>query len=445
MYRNKKLIQKFIIIFLFVFSLFYLNSCSLKSAKSVGSNMEYFPPSDFLGGWRTISNHEDIKQLAGVDSEKLDSAFDFVRSTTRNGGLLVVRHGYLVYERYFGKGQRNAAPNLGSCGKSFTSIAIGILMDEYPHLFPLGLEQKIFTPDYFPSKAFPLSDARMADIKLGQLLSFSAGIRGNNPVFVNGNPQEIDPVGPDGWYALVDENALGFKEGKMGEVPFSTKTLWCTPGGGYSYASASIHNASIMLRHITGAELEEYIESHLAKPLGWGHWAYGYKYAKQLMHTPGGGGIALRSTDMLRFCYLLLHKGRWNGKQIVPEEYIRAATTASPYNPHFPYSLQFNVNSRKEINELPKDAFWKSGSGGHCLYVVPSLDLIVWKLGGRDGQYSINDTGLPESEPLPNAEQPISGPEFHGNVYSKTLEMVIQSIYETNKKPQQQKNENEEN
>ena len=298
-------------------------------------------------------------------------------------------------------------------------------MEEHPELFPLGLDQKIFTPDYLPLNTFPLSDPRMADISLGQLLSFTAGIRGNNPVFVNGKADEIDPVGPDGWYAMVDEYALGLDEGKMGEVPFSTKSLWCDPGGGYSYATASIHIASIMLRHITSTELEDYIASHLAVPLGWGRWGFGYKYARKVTHTPGGGGIALRSTDMLRFCYLLLHQGRWNGKQVVSEKYVSAATTASPYNPHYPYSLQFNVNTRGEVTELPRDAFWKIGSGGHCFYVVPSLDLIVWKMGGRDGQYSSNDTGLPEPEVLPDPIQPLSANSDNSDVYQKTLQMVI--------------------
>jgi CubicO group peptidase (beta-lactamase class C family) len=395
----------------------------------------YFPPSDVQGGWRIATTNEDIQQVAGMDLYGLDDAFEFVKSTTRNGGLLVVRHGYLVYEEYFGKGQREATPNLGSCGKSFTSIAVGILMKEHPDLFPHGLDQKIFAPDYFPSKAFPLPDPRMKDIKLGQLLCFTAGIRGNNPVYIHGKPSKIDPVGPDGWYGMTDAYALGLEEGIMNDIPFSTKTLWCEPGRGYSYATASIHAASIMVRHIARMELEDYIETHLAKPLGWGPWGYGYKYASLVDHTPGGGGIALRSTDMLRFCYMLLHEGRWNGKQIVPKEYIHSVSNASPFNPHYPYSLQFNVNSRGEIGMLPRDAYWKIGSGGHCFYIVPSLDLIVWKLGGRDGQYSINDTGLPESEPLPGASQPVTDrPGFNGNVYAKTLEMVINSIQDNDKR-----------
>jgi CubicO group peptidase (beta-lactamase class C family) len=400
--------------------------CCIDGCRQTGT---YFPSSDSEGGWRMATTSEHIRQVAGMDKGKLDDAFEFVRGTTKNGGLLVVRHGYLVYEKYFGKGQREATPNLGSCGKSFTSIAVGILIGEHPDLFPDGLDQKIFTPAYFPPKAFPLPDPRMKEITLGQLLSFTAGIRGNNPVYVDGKPSMIDPVGPDGWYGMTDGYALGLEEGIMNDTPFSTKKLWCEPGGGYSYATASIHDASIMLRYISGMELEDYIAIHLAKPLCWGLWGYGYKYASQVDHTPGGGGIALRSTDMLRFCYMLLQEGRWNGQQIVPQEYIHSATKASPYNPHYPYSLQFHVNSHGEISDLPRDAYWRIGSGGHCFYIVPSLDLIVWKLGGRDGQYSIDDTGLPEPAPSPVANRPmLDKPEFKGNLYAKTLAMVISSI-----------------
>lgn len=422
--------MKFISFLFMLFHLYYLAGCGPSSSTDVRQK-EYFPPPDTLGGWRTLTEPADIRQVTKMDPLKLDEAFNFVRKTTKNGGLLVVRNGYLIYEKYFGKGQRDAAPNLGSCGKSFTSIAVGMLIQEYPTLFPDGLDQKIFTPRYLPGKAFPLSDPRMEKIKLGQLLSFSAGIRGNNPVFVNGVASKIDPVGTDGWYALTDEFALGIEYGTMNDVPFSTKNLWCDPGDGYSYATASIHIASVMLRHITGEELEKYIETHLAQTLGWGRWGYGYKYAKRVAHTPGGGGIALRSTDMLRFCYLLLKGGNWNGEQLVPEDFIRAATKKSPYNPHFPFSLQFDVNSGREIPELPEDAYWKVGSGGHCFYVVPSLDLIVWKMGGRDGQYTSDDTGMSEPEPLPYIIQPLTPNEpLTDDIYKKTLEMVIQAALE---------------
>jgi CubicO group peptidase (beta-lactamase class C family) len=391
----------------------------------------YFPPPDSQGGWRKLDSPEEIHRIAGLDQKGLDQAFEMIQGSTKNGGLLVVRRGWLVYERYFGLGHREATPNLASCGKSFTSIAVGILVDERPDLFPDGLNQKVFTPRYFPPEAFPLTDPRKKGIRLGQLLVFSAGIRGNNPGYVHGREVVLDPAGPDGWYALVDETTLGLKDAEYRGKSYSTKTLWCDPGGGYSYATASIHLASIMLRHITDMELQEYVRRRLAEPMGWGRWGYAYKYAREVTHTPGGGGIALRATDMLRFGYLLLHEGCWGGRQLVPAEYIRHCGHKSPYNPHFPYSLQFTVNTDGNVSELPRDAFWKSGSGGHALYVVPSLDLVVWKLGGRDGQYSRNDTGLAPHPAVPRETADRKGWKEaidKQTALRQTLELVVDAI-----------------
>ena len=88
---------------------------------------DYFPPPDAKGGWRTLADPAKIAKTAGIDKQKLDEAFDYVQNTSQHGGLLVVRHGYLVYERYFGRGNREALPELASCGKAFTSVAVKAL------------------------------------------------------------------------------------------------------------------------------------------------------------------------------------------------------------------------------------------------------------------------------------------------------------------------------
>jgi CubicO group peptidase (beta-lactamase class C family) len=395
----------------------------------------YFPPPDSQGGWRQITVPEEVRRVTGLDVAKLDEAFEYIQGASKNGGLLVVRHGWLVYENYYGRGHHEAIANLASCGKSFTSIAMGILMAERPELFPDGLDQKVYTPEYLPASAFPLTDPRKAEITLGQLLAFSAGIRGNNPSYVHGKPVRIDPVGPDGWSATTDLVAVGRKHGADEGGKSTTETLWCEPGGGYSYATSSIHLVSMIVRHVSGEELDVYLQEHLAEPLGWGRWTFAYRHARKdgMDHTPGGGGIALRPTDMLRFGYLLLHEGRWNGRQIVPPEYVRHCRSQSPYNPHYPYSLQFNVNTNGDVPGLPRDAFWKTGSGGHVIYVVPSLDLAVWKLGGRDGQYSERDTGLPvhpeaarHAEPRPGWQRTVDEVAAR----TRTLELVLAAVVE---------------
>src|SRR6202046_3780830 len=150
---------------------------------------DYFPPPDSQGGWRTITDPAKVLETAGMDVQKLDYAFEYASRSSQHGGLLVVRHGYLVYEKYYGKGSRMAAPVVASCAKAFTSIACGIMLHEYKDKFPLGLDTKVFTQTYLP-EAFPLDDPRKADITLGQLLSMASGLHGegSNPGFVNGVP-----------------------------------------------------------------------------------------------------------------------------------------------------------------------------------------------------------------------------------------------------------------
>src|SRR5690348_15750906 len=146
---------------------------------------DYFPPPDREGGWRTASGADEVRQRAGLDLHQLDLAFDSTQRCSQNGGLLVVRHGYLAYERYFGRAFRNANPDMASTGKAYTSIACGIMLHEFHDRIPDGLDTKVFTEKYLP-EAFPLDDPRKANITLGQLLCMTAGYNGEgqNPTGV---------------------------------------------------------------------------------------------------------------------------------------------------------------------------------------------------------------------------------------------------------------------
>ncbi len=94
------------------------------AARAAPSEDLYFPPSDAQGGWRTLENASEIRTLTGIDKARLDEAFQYTQTSSQHGGLLVVRHGYLVYEKYFGRGNREANPNMYSIGKMFTSVGV---------------------------------------------------------------------------------------------------------------------------------------------------------------------------------------------------------------------------------------------------------------------------------------------------------------------------------
>lgn len=390
------------------------------------SAQTYFPPPDSAGGWRTLTGAAAIRKSAGIDLARLDGAFSYAKMTSAHGGLLVARHGYLVYEKYFGQGHREAHPDMASIGKAYASIACGIVMNEKKAEIPEGLDQKVFTEKYLP-EALPLSDPRKADIRLGHLLSMSSGMHGDgaNPGFVNGVPGKLDPMPPPASALDIDGNAI--------RIP-----MWSTPGAGYSYSSSSTHLASMVLRRLAGMELQQYLDEKLGRPMGWGPWGYAlHRPTGTLPHTPGGGSIAVRATDALRFAYLLLQNGRWNKQQLVPADYVALCSRPSKYNSHSPFGLMFESNAAGHVPGAPRDAYFKSGAGGSAIYVVPSLDLVIYKMAGNTAQFDpaltkitptyTVDHSRDDWKPVPHTQFD-DGPIGGDDGVRRLLELVVSSV-----------------
>ncbi len=361
-----------------------------------------------------------------MDLSRLDQAFEFEKETSQHGGLVVVRHGYLVYEKYFGRGNREAHPDMASIGKAFTSISCGIMLKEKHDQIPEGLETKVFTEKYLP-QAFPLDDPAKAEIKLGQLLSMS-----QRTCTGKAATQDSSMASTKSSIRFPGRQDRGPGHGAL-RTP-----MWTKPGGGYSYASSSPHIASIVLRNLTGMEMQQYIQEKLAGPMGFGSWGYAlHRNGNTLPHTPGGGSIALRATDAVRLPYLLLHDGKWGNKQLVPAEYVAMVSKPSPYNPHSPMGFMFEQNADGHVFGAPRDAYFKSGAGGSGIYVVPSLDMVIYKMSATDGQLNPELTGLPLGyepdhsrdnwKPLPH-DQFHDGPVGGDDGVRRLLEMVVAAV-----------------
>ncbi|MHB8523333.1 MAG: serine hydrolase domain-containing protein [Limisphaerales bacterium] len=390
-----------------------------------GTRPRYFPPADSAGGWRTATNAAQARERAGMDLRKLEQAGEFTQRCTQNGGLLVVRHGWLVFENYFGRASRNANPDMASTGKAYTSIACGIMLHEFHEKIPAGLDTKVFTEKFLP-EAFPLDDPRRADITLGQLLCMTAGY--------NGEGQSPSAVVMDRAFPIPPRPGQNIRDLDGSSLRCA---MWTNAGAGYSYSSPSPHVASIVLRHVTGMELPDYLNERLAQPMGWGAWAYCLHRGDFTMpHANGAGSIAVHATDALRFGYCLLHHGRWGDQQLVPGDYIEKCRQMSPYNPHCPFSLQFEHNADGHVIGAPRDAFFKSGAGGFALIIVPSLDLVIYKMGGNNGQYDPALTRLPQPEPDHSRDdwKPIPRAPFHEGSLGgddgirRVLEMVCAAV-----------------
>jgi CubicO group peptidase (beta-lactamase class C family) len=96
------------------------------------------------------------------------------------------------------------------------------------------------------------------------------------------------------------------------------------PGTKFLYNTSASYMMSAIIQKVTGQTLLDYLEPRLLKPLG----ITGLDWETDLQGIQvGGWGIRVKTEDMAKFGQLFLQKGKWNGKQILPESWIEEAST----------------------------------------------------------------------------------------------------------------------
>jgi CubicO group peptidase (beta-lactamase class C family) len=90
-----------------------------------------------------------------------------------------------------------------------------------------------------------------------------------------------------------------------------------------------------------------------------------------------GGGMFINAYDMGRFGLLTLHRGNWNGKQLISESWVRLALTPTSVEPTYGYMNWFLNTGRKLLPSAPATAFVHIGNGANLIYVDPDHDLVA--------------------------------------------------------------------
>lgn len=206
---------------------------------------------------------------------------------------------------------------LYSVSKSFTSLAVGMLMDEGR----LSAEDTVIS--FFPSLAPRATSEALRALRVRHLLCMAAG-RDHPPLI-----KELYRLCPDGdWISFYLS------------LPFDRM-----PGGRFSYDSGCTYLLSAIVEEISGQTLLEFLTPRLFEPLGirqpvWDSCPRG--------HTLGGIGLYLRTRELLSFGQLCLQRGQYGGKQLVSPAYIaRAASRCiatpakGPTDTRWGYGCQF--------------------------------------------------------------------------------------------------------
>jgi CubicO group peptidase (beta-lactamase class C family) len=310
-----------------------------------------------------------------MDPEKLDQAKQRQKFMygSESWAIVIIRHGYLVREYYTFNVLIPTRFDIWSGTKSFTGTAWGLLIeDNRQGKLPSGQKVDLDSPAYaFIPQGYPLTDPRKEHITIRHLLTMTSGIPGSG-VGVYGTPTKTG-YGPF-------EHALGQCPNRYGKW---VDKLFAEPGTHWDYSDPAFAHLSLAFANIVGREMSEYLQEHFFDPIGienlsWDvHGGSGFIGPHSNAHT----GIHVSARELARFGYLMLHSGAWNGQQLIPKWWIDLATRPSQdLNPDYGHTWWVNRKGTMWPN-LPQDAFALSGYRSNYCCIIPSLDLVVARVG----------------------------------------------------------------
>jgi CubicO group peptidase (beta-lactamase class C family) len=298
--------------------------------------------------------------VAPRDAAALDALGDAIAhgEAPKTNAVLIVRHGNLVYERYFNEGSADLLNDTRSATKSITALAVGgaIADGAIPSANAHALD---FLADLRPfANDTPDKDA----ITIRDLLTMSSAFDCNDDDDKSpGNEDNMHPQ-PNWTRWAVDLPTMpGYKRDETGFGPWR----YCTTG---AFLLGQI------VQRATREPVDKYIERRILAPLGIARWDWPKSPSGEIMT---GGGLRLTARDLAKIAWMLVGKGQWNGKQIISASWVEAAL--SPYRQanadhHYGY-LFWQYDYRTRCGSV--SGWYMAGNGGNAIVVLKDLDAAV--------------------------------------------------------------------
>jgi CubicO group peptidase (beta-lactamase class C family) len=178
------------------------------------------------------------------------------------------------------------------------------------------------------------------------------------------------------------------------------------PGRWWEYEQSPVVVALIAVQRAVHQDIQDWAQANLFGPIGItrDQWTWDRDRAG---NTQGWAHLKMVSPAWARLGYLMLHNGNWNGRQLIARSYVKQASSSSPAN--HAYGFFFWLNGKDSfvmpatnghdsgrgwiVPKAPKDMFLLAGQDEQRIYIIPSLDMVVVRLGQKgshDPDFRIN-------------------------------------------------------
>lgn len=266
--------------------------------------------------------------------------------------LMILRHGKVVYEEWFGDNAANKPHILNSVSKTFTATAIGFAVQE--KLLTVDDKMIDYFQDYLPAEV----SANLKEVKIKDLLTMSVG-------------HDKDPSGE-----VRKLTEPGDWERKFLATPVEHK-----PGTKFVYNSLATYMLSAIIQKVTGETVLDYLYPRLLRPLG----IVGARWDMSPSNVnTGGWGLFVKTEDMAKMGQFMLQKGKWNGKQLLSEAWFDEATSSK-----IQQAPVWTPNDKKikesdwvqgygyQIWRCRHNAYRADGANGQFIIVLPEKDAVI--------------------------------------------------------------------
>lgn len=280
--------------------------------------------SDSLGQ----SNHEPVQEFFDIGTIQ---------------SVMIEQKGALVTEQFTGNMHLNGTTNIKSASKSVLSLLIGIAIHEG---YISGVDETInkYFTGYF--EANPSPEKELITIK--DLLTMRTGL-------------ETTSFRNYGRWVLSD-NWIHFAL----DQPMTE-----SPGGDMIYSTGTSHLLSVILTRASGMSARAFANRYLFGPMGievggWDRDPQGYYM--------GGNNMALSPQALLQIGRLVMDGGSYNGRQLVPEQWIEDSLKVYARSNFNPYNYGYMWWS-KIVNDT--DVYFAWGNGGQYIIMIPEFDAVL--------------------------------------------------------------------
>ena len=296
---------------------------------------------------------------------------EFLRSNGTTA-FIIIKNDTILYEKYFNGFERSSMITSFSISKSFLSALLGIAIAE-GHI--KSVDEHV--TDYIPE----LKERGFQDISIRHLLSMSSGIK------------YIDSILP--W----KEKTKSYYWPDLRQLVLNAE-IEGRPGEHFKYNEYNPLLIGMVLERATHRPVSVYLQEKIWKTIGMEYSASWSMDSKKSGFEKMGSGINARAIDFAKFGRLYLHRGSWNGRQIVPEKWVLESTSldagahGKAYYGFYDRQLWKLFFARGGYYKFywwgyRKESgydFFAAGNLGQYVYVCPDEDLIIVRFGRVPGR-----------------------------------------------------------